>query len=259
MTVESIYSGISGLFDTVKVQGEVLSRAHQPVLVALPSYDDVKGMPFVSMRGIKVHVPAPEPLIAQVPPEPEAAPLAPAAPAVPEAAPAPPPPPVPPVKTTGEIYLDTGEDICEVRLDGAKTGRNSNRVFELEAGKHLLSLYLRATNYNRTFVIDVKAGETARVTIPMRGTLMVESRPAKPGESAPDLDVYLDGRSVGRSDLRLGDIPAGTHMLKVVVKDVTKTRQVEIRPDSPLLVRYKIVRKAVPAKRDDSGAGDVTF
>lgn len=244
VTVEGMYSGISGLFDTVKVHGEVLSRAHQPVLVALPSYDDVKGMEFVSMRGIKVHEPAP--LVAQVPPEP-----------APTAAPAAPPPP--PVVTTGEVYLDTGEDQAEVYVDGAKTGRSSNGTFELEAGKHMLSLYLRDTNYNRTFLIGVKAGEKSRVSIPLRGILMVESRSAEYGGGAPDLDVYLDGRSVGRTALRLSDITAGTHMLRVIVSGVAKTRQVEIRPDSPLLVRYKVVVKKVPAKRDDNGAGDVTF
>jgi len=253
VTVEGMYSGISGLFDTVKVQGEVLSRAHQPVLVALPSYDDVKGMGFVSLRGIKIHVPAPEPVIAQAPPEPPAASTPPAAP------PPPPAPPASPIKTTGDIYLATGQDQCEVSLDGVKTGRGSNDTFALEAGKHVISLYLRKTNYNRTLVVDVKAGESSRVGVPLRGTLMVESRPAKSGDRAPDLDVYLDGRSVGRTALTLSDVAAGTHRLRVVVNGVDKSRQVEIRPDSPLLVRYKIVLKAAPAKRDDSGAEDVTF
>jgi hypothetical protein len=41
---------------------------------------------------------------------------------------------------------------------------------------------------------------------------------------------------------------------------VQKSRQIEIRADSPLLVRYKVVRLAAPsAPRDDNGAGDVTF
>ena len=250
--MEGMYSGISGLFDTVKVKGEVLSRAHQPVLVAIPSYDDVKGMPFVSMRGIKVHAPPPpEPLIAQADPAPEA-------PQAPEPPP-PPAPPEPPETKTGEVYLDTGEDVCEVYVDGVKTGHSSNNAFELKEGKHLLALYLSKTNFNHTVLVDVEPGQKNRLEIALRGRLRVESRPSRSGETAPDLDVYLDSRSVGRTDMDLKDIPAGTHSLRVVINGVTKTRQIEIRPDSPLIVRYKIVRKAAPARVDDMGKGDVTF
>ena len=241
-TVENMFSGISRLFDTVQVKGETLSRVHQPVLFPIPDYDGVKDMRFVALRGIKAPAPKPAEEIAAA-----------------EPAPAPAPEPPPPAPTTGEIFLDTGDDECEVRLDGDKTPRRSNGAFELPEGKHLLSLYLAQTNYNHTLLVDVKAGQKERLRLHLRGRLAVESFPAASGQRAADLDVYLDGRSVGRTSLRLKDVAAGTHTLMVVAGDVRKTRKIEIRPDSPLLVRYKIVRQAVPARSDDSGAEDVTF
>jgi len=100
----------------------------------------------------------------------------------------------------------------------------------------------------------VKAGGTQRLEILLRGRLAVESR----GERAPDLDVFLDDESVGRTSLNLKNISAGTHTLRVVAEGVSKSRQIEIRPDSPLTVRYKIIRQG-GTKKDDNGAGDVTF
>ncbi len=145
-----------------------------------------------------------------------------------------------------------------MRLDGDSTHRLSNNSFELPEGTHLVALYLSKTNYNHTVMVDVKSGGTQRLEIDLRGRLAVESHAASRGQTAADLDVFLDGESVGRSALNLKNITAGTHTLRVVAEGVSKSRQIEIRPDSPLTVRYKIVRVG-GKKKDDNGAGDVTF
>jgi hypothetical protein len=238
VSVDDMYTGLSALFDTVQVNGQALSRVHQPVLVPIPDYDAIKDMRFVTMRGVKPKAT----LIAMAPPN----------------APAPAPPP--PAPRSGALYLDTGSDQCEVRVDGDPTVLRSNDTLVLAEGRHLISLYLAGTNYNHTITVDVRAGENRRLEVALRGRLAVESYSAGWG-SAPAMDVYLDEQHVGRAGLRLKNIAAGTHTLRVVAEGVSKSREIEIRPDSPLLVRYKIIRppKQERRRRDDSGAGDVTF
>ncbi len=260
VTVEGMYSGISQLFDTVKVRGEPLSQVHQPVLFPIPNYDAVKDMRLVAIRGIKMPEPKPVEKPREEPPvEPPKAEPPKAVAAPPEIRPETKPEPVQPVKKTGEIYIDTGAEECEVSIDGARTGRSSNSAFELGEGKHLVSLYLPKTNYNRTIMVDVRAGGKERIEVAFRGNLKVESRPPTPGEKVPELEVYVDNRHVGRTPLELRDLVAGTHMLKVTVNKTIKKRKIEIRPESPLLVRYKIIKKPVRVRPDDTGAGDVTF
>jgi len=240
VTVDGIFSGINTLFDTVQVKGGSLSRMHQPVLVPIPDYDGVKDMQFVSMRGTK-----PKPVLIAAVETPQAV-----------IAPEPAPPAAP---TTGELYLDTGPDECEVWVDGDSSRRRSNTSLELSEGRHLVSMYFTKTNYNRTLTVDVRAGGKQTISVSLRGQLSVESRSGVRGQAAPILQVYLDGEHVGATGLKLTDIVAGTHTLRVVADNISKSRQIEIRPDSPLLVRYKVVRQAAPATDDDSGARDVTF
>ena len=63
------------------------------------------------------------------------------------------------------------------------------------------------------------------------------------------LDVYLDGEYKGKTELALENLVAGTHALEVKLKNITKKWRIEIRPLSPLLVKYVVVRK--PAKKRD--------
>lgn len=236
ITVGGMYSNITKMFDTVKVKGTPLSSIHQPVLFPIPDYDNVKDMRFVSVRGVR-HVPPP----------------APAAPKVEEE--------VKPHRIkTGIIEIVTDPEKAEVSVDGVKTDKVSNCTLELTEGKHMIALFLPATNYNYSVFVDVKDGRHEKLTIALKGILKVESYAAKAGQKAPDIDVYVDGKHVGKSFLTLKDLVAGTHTLKVKVDDISKERQIEIRPSSPLLVKYKIIREpAAPHKEDDSGVGDVTF
>ena len=239
VTVDDMFTGISGLFDTVQVKGQSLSRVHTPVLVPIPDNEAMKDMQFVSMRGVK-----PKVVLIAVTETPQSE--------------TPPPPPPPAAPKNGTLYLDTGSDEAEVRLDGDSTIHLSNNSFELKEGRHLIALYLAKTNYNHTVMVDVKAGGTQRLEILLRGRLAVESHAASRGDSAPDLDVFLDDESVGRTSLNLKNLAAGTHTLRVIAEGVSKSRLIEIRPDSPLTVRYKIIRTG-GKKKDDNGAGDVTF
>lgn len=235
VTIGGMYSNVTRLFDIVKVKGVPLSAVHQPVLFPIPDYDGVKDMQFVSVRGIKRSEQPKVEVHEEVVAEPER------------------------IKA-GFVDIVTDPEQAVVYVDGVKTDKLSNTTLELTEGKHMIALYLPSTNYNYSFLVDVKDGQHAQVTIKLKGKLKVEAYSAKPGQKAPVLDVYLDGDYAGRTALSLEDLVAGTHVLKVIVDNVTKERQVEIRPASPLLVRYKIIKQpAGPLKEDESGVGDVTF
>ncbi len=160
---------------------------------------------------------------------------------------------------TGTLEIMTDPEGVEVSVDGVRTGKNSNCTLELTEGKHTISLYIPRTNYNHSFMVTIRDGQFEKKNISLRGSLEVESYAEKIWKAAPTLDVYLNDGYVGKTGLHLRDLIAGTHMLEVRVENVTKKRQVEIRPDSPLLVKYKIIREAAATPKDDKGVGNVVF
>ncbi len=160
---------------------------------------------------------------------------------------------------TGMLEIESDPEGVEVSVDGVRTGKNSNCTLELPEGKHIVSLYIPRTNYNHSFMVNIRDGQRERKRISLRGSLEVESYAEKIWKAAPTLDVYLNDGHVGKTGLYLRDLVAGTHTLEVRVENVTKKRQIEIRPDSPLLVKYKIIREAAAPPKDDKGVGNVVF
>ncbi len=217
ITVSGMYSNVTKLFDQVEVRGASLSSRHQPVLFAIPSYDTIIGMKFVSVNGNKK----------------------------------------PRIKT-GTIEIISDPENAEVSIDGVSTGKRSNCSLELTEGKHMVSLFLRETNYMYSLMVDIKDGQHQQETISLRGALAVESFSDNPSMKLPKLKAYLDNQEVEVSGKQMKNIIAGTHSLKVLVENVEKTRQIEIRPRSPLLVRYKIIREA-PKPPPNNNADNVSF
>lgn len=160
---------------------------------------------------------------------------------------------------TGILELITNPENAEVSVDGVRIGPSSNRSLELTEGRHMISLYLPETNYNYSFVVNIKEGQIKREVINLRGSLAVESYSVKRSQTAPQLDVYVDDQYVGKTGLALSDLVAGTHTLEIRVEKVTKKRQIEIRPTSPLLVKYKIVRDSTPPPKKDLNVDAVVF
>jgi hypothetical protein len=157
------------------------------------------------------------------------------------------------------LELITNPENAEVSVDGVRIGPSSNRSLELTEGRHMISLYLPETNYNHSFVVNIKEGQIQREVINLRGSLEVESYSVKRSQTAPQLDVYVDDQYVGKTGLALSDLVAGTHTLEIRVEKVTKKRQIEIRPTSPLLVKYKIVRDSTPPPKKDLNVDAVVF
>jgi hypothetical protein len=217
--VSGMYTNVTRLFDEVEVRGASLSVRHQPVLFAIPNYNTITGMKFVSIKGNKKQR----------------------------------------IKT-GFINIVSDPERAQVFVDGVNTGKLSNCSLELTDGKHMISLFLPQTNYMHSVMVEIKDGQYQEAKISLRGSLEIESFLDKPSQSPPKLDVYLNDEFVGNSALSLNNLVAGTHTLKVLAEKVEKTRQIEIRPASPLLVRYKITREAAKSRPDaDVGADTVPF
>ncbi len=222
LSVDSVYSNITALFRETKVKGRSLDEFHQPVLLPIPSYDGVKDMPFVSVTGVKRKVV---------------------------------------VVPTGTLELRTDPPGLQIYVDGTNRVETTNAGLQLLEGKHLIELYMPSTGYRQSFTVDVMANAPIVQTLSVRGELAVAAFWLVNGSKTPGpvLDVYLDGQQLGASGSRVDNLIAGSHTLEVRFEKVSKSRRIEIRPDSPLTVNYTVIREKVPARPKDRGVGNVVF
>ncbi|MDX8399673.1 MAG: caspase family protein [Gallionellaceae bacterium] len=145
-------------------------------------------------------------------------------------------------------------------VDGLKRKEVTNASLTLPAGKHSIELYLPSTGYRHSFTANISNVLPVSKTLSIRGELEVASYWVKDGAKSrgPQLDVFIDGVLVGKSQLRKDNLMAGTHQIEVRYKDVKKARSVEIRPNSPLRINYSVIVEAAP-KADKSGISNVVF
>ncbi len=221
LTVNDVYSSIQALFHETKVKGRSLDEFHQPLLLPIPDYAGIKDMPFISVRGVKRKE-----------------------------------------IETGVLEIRTDPPGMQIFVDGMKRPETTNARLALQEGKHLIELYMPTTGYRHTFTADISPARPVTETLSMRGVLEVASFWLRSGQKSPGpvLDVYLNGAPFGKSGTRVDNLLAGSHTLEVRFEKVSKSRRIEIRPDSPLTVNYSVVREAAaPAPRKDRGVGNVVF
>lgn len=164
-----------------------------------------------------------------------------------------------PKQMPGHVQIETGSIEAEVYLDGKKTGLHTNCTLELPEGKHLIMLYIPQTQYSTTQFVDIHQAKTTYLQIPLRGTLNVSAY-SKNDDKTIGLDVYLDNHPSGKTPLYIEDLTAGTHTIMINIEGITKERTIEIRPLSPLIVKYNIIRKPSPNNsKEKSGVSNVTF
>jgi hypothetical protein len=219
LSIDSVYSNITVLFRETKVKGRSLDEFHQPVLLPIPSYAGVKDMAFLSVTGAKRKD-----------------------------------------LDTGLLEVRTDPPGMQVYIDGQRRPEVTNATLRLQEGKHLVELYMPSTGYRHSFTVEISAQRPVTENIVMRGELRVASFWLQNGtkSAGPVLDVYLDGRPLGKSGSRVESIVAGSHTLEVRYERARKSRRIEIRPDSPLTVNYSVIRQAAPQKQDRS-TGNVIF
>jgi hypothetical protein len=219
LSVDTVYSNITALFRETKVKGRSLDEFHQPVLLPIPSYAGVKDMPFVSVTGTKRKE-----------------------------------------IQTGILEVRTDPPGLQIYVDGLRRPELTNALLQLQEGKHLIELFMPSTGYRNSFTVDISPTQPLTETIVIRGVLQVASFWLQNGakSAGPSLEVYLDGQPFGRSGSRVDNIVAGSHTLEVRFEKVSKSRRIEIRPDSPLTVNYSVIREKAPAQpRDRKNVGNV--
>lgn len=223
LTVRDLYSNITRLFHEVEVNGMPLDKVHQPFLLAIPDDGTVLNLEFASIPGTK-------------PRQDE-------------------------IERLGVLDVTTDLADTEVLVDGEKRAAGPTSRLNLIDGKHLIEVYIPSTGYRYSFTTNISHALPVAARVPVRGSLDVESYWMQNGEKTrgPDLQVFIDGGFQGNSELHMDNLIAGSHLLEVRYKDVTKTRRIEIRPDSPLRVKYLLVREAARPAHDDKGVGTVIF
>jgi hypothetical protein len=225
LSVDDLYSSITALFRETKVKGRALQESHQPVLLPIPNYAEVRDLRFLSLTGAKgKEIRRGE------------------------------------IERRGELQLRSDPPGFEVYIDGAKQDQVTPATLSLQEGKHLVELYTAATGYRYTFAVDISEATPAIEELFLLGRLRVASSWLIDGRKSvgPVLDLYLDGQPLGKSNQRFDSLVAGTHTLEVRYADYSRKRRIEIRPDSPLVLNYSVIRESAPAQRRP-GPGSLVF
>jgi hypothetical protein len=220
VNISDLYSNINQLFKETKVDGIALESQHQPILYAIPDINLVQDMQFIAIQGILSEN---EKLL----------------------------------NAALKLLLDYSD--VEIYIDGAKVTRTSDSRYQVPSGKHSIEVYIPSTGYRYSFTKDFQSTQVAEETISLYGTLEVASLLDDKGEKlpGPQLEVYIDGKFIESSRLFKTKLLAGTHTVDVKLMHVTKSKSVEIRPDSPLRINYSVKNQSAPP--DDRGVKNVVF
>jgi len=244
---------VAPIVPTLPKQSAPAVETQKVVVASLPTTVAKQATPSAEVQKATV---ADVPMVKPKQPEPKAEPQKVVVATLPEIKPKQPEP------RLGTVEIVTEPGNAEIYVNGEKTGKISNATLRLNEGNHLISFYIKETNYKHTMNVYVKNNTQQKLIVLLRGTIGVEAYSAEKGKEPPVLDVYLDGKHVGNtaSKLEINNLVSGTHKLKVKTGDVVKERQVEIRQDSPLLVRYKIIKEASKQTNSpEEGISTVTF
>jgi len=148
---------------------------------------------------------------------------------------------------TGLLEIRTEPPGLQIYVDGIREREVTNATLSLQEGKHLIELYMPSTGFRHSFTVDISATRTVTETVVVRGVLQVASFWLQNGVKSPgpQLELFLDGQPLQAT--RVDNIVAGSHTLMVRFQTATKSRRIEIRPDSPLTVNYSVIRQKAPA------------
>ena len=264
VSIEEVYANISKLFRETKVNGAALEAAHQPLLIPIPDLANMREMHIFSVPGIKKRpVIVPPVVVAQTPvapmPRPPMQPPAQAPVQPPAQAPVAPPVQAPPSKS-GMLSIETFPSGLQIFVDGEKSGELTSARLKLPEGRHSVELYLPGTGFRHSFTADIEEHKPLSKSFSLYGQLGISSFWLIKGKKTPgpELDVYIDGERAGKSNLMLDKLLVGTHEVTVTYMNVTKSRRIEIRPDSPLHINYSVIREAA-APVNDRGVNNVAF
>lgn len=206
--ISNLFSAVYQIFSNFELEGQKLLDIHQPLLFPIPDYECIAKMKFQKIKGTKKDT-----------------------------------------DLTGVIQLDTDPPASLIFVDGKKIYMAARGLIELPIGKHRIALVLPGTNFRHVLTEDIKSGQLTYKNIILRGDLTITSFWEEKDNQGykltkgPELEVFLDGHFAGKTELQLSKIEAGTHNLEIKYKGVSKKRKIEIRPESPLRVRFVLNRE----------------
>jgi Caspase domain/PEGA domain len=206
--IAGLFSAVYRIFENLDVKSCKLIDIHQPMLFPIPDYQCVSNMTFQKIKGVKRES-----------------------------------------SFTGMARIDTDTPGALVFVDGKQATPTPKGVIELPVGKHRIALLLPQTNFREVFTENIKTGELSYRSVTLRGELFVESFWEEKVDNAirlipgPELTVYLDGQPAGKTNLHLSGLESGTHALEIEYEKISRKRKIEIRPGSPLRVRFVLNRE----------------
>lgn len=150
----------------------------------------------------------------------------------------------------GLFELTADHDSFQVLYEDQPVPEYKRGVFQLPLGQRSVVIYLPETNYRSVMPIAVREGAPQSVSLSLRGdlTVEIEDDEASGVRARTEGQVFLNGRSVGRTGTTISGILAGTYDMSVTYQGSTKLKTVSIRPESPLRIRYIVKRRAPPAR-----------
>lgn len=230
ISMDEVYRNIGDLFHNTRIQGVPLEEAHQPILIPIPNFTDMKSMVFLNIQGTGERAVTDVKLKKGL------------------------------IKIQSSQGGEPGnpEDI-EIYVDGTKRKEPLNSTMEIAEGKHLVEIYLAKTGYRSTLTVEASSTRQITKSVSLRGELDIATFWMKNGTKSPgpQLEVFVDGNRVGKTNLHLDNLLAGSHLIEVRYQGLVKSRRVEIRPDSPLKINYSIIREA--ASTDTRNVNNVVF
>ena len=160
---------------------------------------------------------------------------------------------------TGLVEIDADYADYDVFVDGKLAPIYKGRIFQFPTGERSVVLRVRETNYRHVLPVVVKEGAPQILSLSLRGDLLVQL--VEPGflsdSYIDDARVYLNGQRVGKTGHQLSGLLAGTYDLVVDYQGYKKSKQISIRPDSPLTVVYNL--KFVDREKPKRDLGRIPF
>ena len=149
------------------------------------------------------------------------------------------------IRFTGLLEVNSLPDGATIFLDGEETEFVTPHTFHLSTGNHRVKLK-QSTEYEPSVekIAPVQLNRIPRIHFTLtplgHGTLLVSSRPF-------GATIYLDGKQVGDTPLKLTNLRAGQHQLRLVTGEAEYAQTFEIQRDQTT----KIIKEFRPQEIDN--------
>lgn len=141
----------------------------------------------------------------------------------------------------GTLRIQTIPTGAEIWIDGKEANIADGGEVRLVEGHHLLVVRPRGSTYRHVVPIEVRGNDAIDKVVDLYGSVRVTSHSSEEeAELGPDITISIDGNEIGTTNSISRRLVSGTYKLTVKYGDVVKDRDIAVRPDSPLHVKFLI-------------------